>query len=147
MSIVYQLTFPDGTFYIGATVKPLANRISCHWQCVNKGGKSPLCSKLREFGTPEAKVLSRWDTREEGLEAERKAISRKKPPLNLQSGGPPSQSLKGNDYKKGVKESDETRVKKSEALKGNQNRRGIPHSLEAKSRIKASLLARRATNG
>lgn len=142
MAIVYKLTFPDGSSYIGATVKTLKDRMGPHWQAVARGSQSPLSQKLRQFGEPRQQVLSEWPTRDQALEAESKAIAHLKPCLNVHPGGPPSEDLVGNVHKKGKREGPETRQRKSEAFKGNQNRKGIPHSEAVKSKISASLKGR-----
>ena len=144
MPIVYLLTFPDGSTYIGATVKNLKARLGSHRQAPDRGSLSPLAQALRACRNPQVQTLSEWGTREEAWEAEREAIALLRPTLNLQSGGRPSDSLKGNDYRKGKKDPPESFAKRSAAHMGNQTRKGIPHSAETKRRTSESLKARRA---
>lgn len=73
----YKLTNTrTGMSYVGATIRPLANRLSDHWKAATQGRTTLICKAIREFGKDAfvAEILNHTDSFEELMTLEIEAI-------------------------------------------------------------------------
>ena len=144
MSILYQISFPDGKSYIGISTGSLARRVSLHRHNAKKNGTGGIHKAIREYGreslVPRVLVVSSdWDYL---CDLEKKAIVafRSKHPLgyNMTNGGRENT---------GAQRTAETRARISIAKKGMRlgiagRPAGWKHTDEAKAKIAEAGMGR-----
>lgn len=145
MKYLYQLKFPNGKIYLGASVNPW-NRFRAHMWRSRSDRTDPVYVAIREFGKPQLTVLvCGHDDYILDLEVKAIELYQTRNPANgynvLVGGNLGRLGLPGLMLGKTI--SPEGRKRISDRLKGNSARKGIPQSEMTKQSISRAQTGRR----
>lgn len=149
--IVYLLKFPNGSSYVGSTVRGLSARMSWHRSRVRAGASAPLYDTWRTQGEPHAEVLEKGVEEEQLSDVEAYWTDKLTPNLTQMRGGRGGPKFLTQERREQIKQqilarppkSEETRKRTSETLTG----RTLPESTKAKMRIAAQRREARKREG